>query len=153
MQSSALEKQIESLLKPIVEDMGYEFWGCEYVPTGRHATLRIYIDKPAGVTVDDCADVSHEVSGVLDVEDPVPGAYNLEISSPGLDRPLMSPAHFERYAGEEIQLRSAVPVMGRKRFKGALTAVNDEGVEVEVDGERYFIPFEEIEKANLVPKF
>ena len=153
MQSSALEKQVESLLRPIVEDMGYEFWGCEYVPAGRHATLRIYIDKPAGVTVDDCADVSHEVSGVLDVEDPVPGAYNLEISSPGLDRPLMSPAHFDRYVGEEIQLRSAAPVMGRKRFKGVLAAVTDEGVEVEVDGERYFIPFEDIEKANLVPQF
>jgi len=148
-----LEDKIEQMVKPVIEDMGCEFWGCEYLPVSGHATLRIYIDKPEGVTVDDCADVSHEVSGILDVEDPIHGAYNLEISSPGLDRPLMNPAHFERYKGEIIAVRTLDPIMGRRKFKGPLTNVTADGIEMEVDGEVYAIPFDEIDKANLVPQF
>jgi ribosome maturation factor RimP len=141
------------MVKPVIEDLGCEFWGCEYVPVSGHATLRIYIDKPEGVTVDDCANVSYEVSGILDVEDPISGAYNLEISSPGLDRPLMSPAHFERYKGEIISVRTYEPIMGRRKFKGPLVNVTADGIEMEVDGEVYEIPFDEIDKANLVPQF
>ncbi len=148
-----LEDKIERMVRPAIEDMGCDFWGCEYLPVGGHATLRIYIDKPEGVTVDDCADVSHEVSGILDVEDPISGAYNLEISSPGLDRPLMNPEHFERYKGEIIAVRALEPIMGRRKFKGPLINVTADGIEMEVDGEIYAIPFEEIDKANLVPQF
>lgn len=148
-----LEDKIEQMVKPVIEDMGCEFWGCEYLPVSGHATLRIYIDKPEGVTVDDCADVSHEVSGILDVEDPIHGAYNLEISSPGMDRPLMNPAHFERYKGEIIAVRTLDPIMGRRKFKGPLINITADGIEMEVDGEVYAIPFEEIDKANLVPQF
>lgn len=151
--TSRLEEKIEQLVKPAIEDMGCEFWGCEYVPVSGKQTLRIYIDKPEGVTVNDCADVSYEVSGILDVEDPISGAYNLEISSPGLDRPLMTPEHFERYTGEQVAIRTHSPIMGRKKFKGPLVHVSPEGIEIEVDGEPYTIPFEEIDKANLVPQF
>ncbi len=151
--ASHLEEKIKQLVQPAIEDLGCEFWGCEYLPVSGKQTLRIYIDKPEGVTVDDCADVSYEVSGILDVEDPISGAYNLEISSPGLDRPLMTPEHFERYTGDKVSVRSHSPIMGRKNFKGTLIDVTAEGIEIEVDGEVYAIPFEEIDKANLIPQF
>jgi len=151
--ASHSEEKIKQLVQPAIEDLGCEFWGCEYLPVSGKQTLRIYIDKPEGVTVDDCADVSYEVSGILDVEDPISGAYNLEISSPGLDRPLMTPEHFERYTGDKVSVRSHSPIMGRKNFKGTLIDVTAEGIEIEVDGEVYAIPFEEIDKANLIPQF
>ena len=104
-------EQIRELLAPVVNDMGYELWGIEYLQ-GRGAVLRLYIDHEAGITVDDCVAVSHEVSGVLDVEDPIPGEYNLEVSSPGMDRPLFELSQFERYLGEQVQLKLLAPVAG-----------------------------------------
>ncbi|WP_294946025.1 ribosome maturation factor RimP [Sulfurivirga sp.] len=151
--SQRLEDRIEQMVKPAIEDLGCEFWGCEYLPVSGHATLRIYIDKPEGVTVDDCADVSHEVSGILDVEDPISGAYNLEISSPGVDRPLMNPEHFSRYVGEEVAVRAHEPVLGRRKFKGPLLSADESGIEILVDGETYAIDYDNIDKANLVPRF
>lgn len=148
-----LEQKVEQLLKPTIESMGFDFWGCEYLPAGKNSTLRLYIDKPEGVTVDDCGDVSHQVSAIMDVEDPIAGAYMLEVSSPGMDRPLMRPEHFARYEGQLVQVRASRDVLGRKRFKGRMNVVNDEGIVIEVDGENYEIPFEIIEKANLVPEF
>lgn len=148
-----LEQKIEHMLKPTIESMGFNFWGCEYLPAGKNSTLRIYIDKPEGVTVDDCGDVSHQVSAVLDVEDPIASAYMLEVSSPGMDRPLMKPEQFMAYQGQIVQVRTSMSVMGRKRFKGVMEKVSETGIEVEVDGELYDIPFGIIEKANLVPTF
>lgn len=148
-----LEDKIEALLKPTVESMGFEFWGCEYLPAGQHSTLRIYIDKTDGVTVDDCGDVSRQVSAVMDVEDPIASAYMLEVSSPGLDRPLFQPSQYVPYQGQQLQVRTAAPVMGRRRFKGKMTSVDDTGIVVEVDGELFEIPFAQIDKANVVPQF
>ena len=101
-------EQLKELLAPVVEDLGYTLWGVQYLQ-GRGAVLRLFIDHDDGINVDDCALVSHEVSGVLDVEDPIPGDYNLEVSSPGLDRPLFELSHFERYQGESVQLTLLAP--------------------------------------------
>lgn len=148
-----LEDKLEQALKPTIESMGFEYWGVEYISAGRHSTLRLYVDKDGGITVDDCADVSHQVSAIMDVEDPISGAYHLEVSSPGMDRQLFKPEQFARYVGKTVQVRSAVDVLGRKRFKGKMIKVDDKGIEINVDNEIYPIPFDCIEKANLVPEF
>ncbi|MDG6773090.1 ribosome maturation factor RimP [Thiomicrorhabdus sp. ZW0627] len=145
-----LEKKLEELLKPTIETMGFELWAVEYMPAGRHSTLRVFVDKESGITVDDCADISRQLSAVLDVEDPITNAYMLEVSSPGLDRPLIKPEHFKRYEGKQVRLRTVSSVLGRKKFTGPMTRVTDEGIEVEVDGELFEIPFDMIDKANLV---
>ncbi|WP_321277611.1 ribosome maturation factor RimP [Thiomicrorhabdus indica] len=133
--------------------MGFELWGIEYIPAGKHSTLRIYIEKEGGVNVDDCSDVSRQVSAIMDVEDPISSAYNLEVSSPGMDRQLFKPEQFTRYKGEQVQIRTSIAVLGRKRFKGPMLTVTEDGIEVEVDAELYEIPFDLIEKANLVAVF
>ncbi len=148
-----LEEKIQNLLEPTISSMGFEFWGCEYLAAGKHSTLRVYIDKPEGITVDDCGKVSHQVSAIMDVEDPISSAYMLEVSSPGVDRPLFKPEHFQMQKGRKIKVKSSIPVMGRKNFKGSLVAVNDDGIEIEVDNEIYEIAFVLIDKANLEVEF
>jgi len=148
-----LEEKLEQLLAPTIESMGFELWGIEYIPAGKHSTLRIYIEKEGGVNVDDCSDVSRQVSAIMDVEDPISSAYNLEVSSPGMDRQLFKPEQFTRYKGEQVQIRTSIAVLGRKRFKGPMLTVTEDGIEVEVDAELYEIPFDLIEKANLVAVF
>src|SRR5690606_9554818 len=110
---------LKALLAPVIEAMGYEFWGLDYIQ-GRGAVLRIFIDSENGITVDDCAAVSHQVSGVLDVEDPIPGEYNLEVSSPGMERPLYTLEQFAMYVGDQVQMRLLAPVAGKRRVKGLL---------------------------------
>lgn len=144
-------ERLRSMLEPPVALMGCELVDIEHVPQGKGQTLRVYIDKEGGVTVDDCERVSHQISGVLDVEDPIAGHYTLEVSSPGLDRPLSKPEHFARFRGREIKLRLLAPQGGRRNFKGLLKGLKDEQVELEVDGEDMFLPLECIEKARLVP--
>jgi len=116
-------------------------------------TLRVYIDKPGGVTVDDCADVSRQLSAILDVEDPLPGSYMLEVSSPGLDRPLVTANDFRRFIGEMVKVQMHQPIAGRKRFKGRLLAASDERVTLEVDGEQFDLVLADVERARLVPQF
>lgn len=144
--------QLEELLSPVVEAMGYEFVGLEYLPQGKHSLLRIYIDKPKGITVDDCGAVSHQVSGVLDVEDPIKGHYMLEVSSPGLDRPLFKFEDFERFSGQSAQIRLQMPLDGRRNFRGVLQGVEAEQqqVVVAVDDEIVNLPWDRIEKARLI---
>ncbi len=133
--------------------MGYELLGVEYGDQGRGQLLRIYIDHDEGVNLDDCASVSHRVSALLDVEDIIAGHYDLEVSSPGLDRPLFSEAHFERYLTHKVKIVMAIPQLGRKRFTGVLRNISDGMVEIEVDNEIYDLPFAEIASARLVPDF
>jgi len=142
---------VHDLLEPVITAMGYELLGIEYISQGRHSLLRIYLDKPEGIVVEDCEKVSRQVSAVLDVEDPISGQYTLEVSSPGLDRPLFTLAQCERFVGEQVNLRLHAPHQGRKRFKGLLSAVSDGQIAVEVDGNVYEIPFDLVEKANLIP--
>lgn len=146
-----LEQKIEALVSPAIEALGLEFWGCEYVNSGKDWILRIYIDEATrGVTVDDCEDVSRQVSSILDVEDPIKSAYLLEISSPGLDRPFFKPSQYLEFVGETLRVTAHTPVLGRRRFKGEMIAANSEQIELEVDGEVYELPFDNIDKANLV---
>lgn len=144
---------IREMIAPTVEALGFELWGLEYLSQGRHTLLRIYIESAAGVSVDDCASVSHHVSGVLDVEDPIAGEYTLEVSSPGMDRMLFALGQYPQYAGEWIAIRLRIPFDGRRNFKGVLTGVEGDDVIVRVDDHEYLLPFNLIDKAKIVPTF
>ncbi|HHS99719.1 MAG TPA: ribosome maturation factor RimP [Thiomicrospira sp.] len=145
-----IEQKLEELFKPTIESMGFELWAIEYIAAGRHSTLRVFVDKQGGINVDDCADISRQLSAIMDVEDPISDRYMLEVSSPGLDRPLIKPEHFKRYEGKSVRVRAAMAILGRRKINGKLVKVTDEQIEVEVEGEIYEIPFDLIEKANLV---
>jgi len=144
-------EQLSQLLQPAVKMLGYELVGIEYFPSGNRNTLRIYIDKEDGITVDDCECVSRQVSSVLDVENPIRGHYTLEVSSPGLDRPLFSAEHFVRFSGNHVKLRTIAPLNGRRNFQGVLRGLQDGQVRLEMDGEQVLLPLEDIEKARIVP--
>jgi len=144
-------EELHELLAPVIEALGYELWGVELVARGRHSLLRIYIDSENGITVDDCALVSQHASGALDVADPIPGAYTLEVSSPGWDRPLFTPVQYRAYVGERVKLRLAHTVQGQRNCTGTLLAADDEKVEVGVSEEvRLAVPYAAIRKAHLV---
>ncbi|WJW76512.1 ribosome maturation factor RimP [Thiohalobacter sp. IOR34] len=143
---------LRELLEPAVNALGCELVGIEYLPSGKHSVLRIYIDREDGVTLDDCQQVSYQVSGLLDVEDPVPGQYTLEVSSPGLDRPLFREADFERFAGQPVKIRMALPIEGQRKFTGLLQGVRQGQVILETeDGSEIGLPLDQIEQARLVP--
>ena len=148
-----ITEKLETLLKPSIDALGYELVAIEMTNTGGGEVLRIYIDQDTGITVDDCARVSRQVSAVLEVEDPVSGAYALEVSSPGLDRPLVKPADFKRFEGDQVKIRIYEPVLGRRNFTGKLVAAENEFVVVEVDNEQYELPYLNIDKARRVPEF
>jgi ribosome maturation factor RimP len=143
---------LRDLLEPAVTALGCELVGIEYRPNGAQSLLRVYIDRPDGVTVDDCSAVSYQVSGLLDVEDPVPGHYTLEVSSPGLDRPLFQAHDFERYTGHEVKVRMRFPIAGQRNFRGLLQGLQEQQVVIqEQDGKQVSLPLEQIEQARLVP--
>jgi ribosome maturation factor RimP len=145
---------LKASIAAAVESLGYEFVGLEYRGSGDSGSLlRVYIDHADGVDLDDCAAVSHQVSGVLDVEDPIGGHYTLEVSSPGLDRPLFSKQHFERFAGSRVSIKLRQKLQDRRRFEGVLQGVREDDVVVEVDGSEFRLPLDQIEKARLVPEF
>lgn len=150
---SRLEQTLVQMLTPAVEALGFEMVGIEFVRAGKHSILRVFIDHEKGIDVDDCADVSHQVSAVLDVEDPISTEYNLEVSSPGMDRPLFTKAHYERFVGEIISIRLSVPMDNRRNFKGRLLSCENGQISVEVDGETFLIAIANIDKGNLVPTF
>ena len=145
-------ERLRALLEPAVTALGYELVGVEYFPQGSGSMVRVYIDSPDGITVDDCERVSHQVSGVLDVEDPVRGGYTLEVSSPGVDRPLYTPEDFSRFAGERVRVRLDVPVQGRRNITGILKGFSDGNVVVLEDGEERRLPLDAIGKAKLAPE-
>jgi ribosome maturation factor RimP len=151
---SAKLSQLEDMLRPVVEGLGYEFWGIEYRSTGRHVLLRLFIDDADdGISVEDCEKVSRQVSGVLDVEDPIQGEYTLEVSSPGMDRPLFRPEHYRAWVGHMVQIKLRMAFEGRRKFKGLLNGMDGDDVAVIVDDHEYLLPFESIEKANIVPVY
>lgn len=149
-----IDPELHDRLSVLAEAMGYELVGCELLPMGGHKMFRLYIDNPAGVSADDCAKFSHQVSAMLDVEDPFQGRYVLEVSSPGIDRPLFELKHFERVVGSEVKLRLYVPIAERKQYKGVLNRVQGEDIYLVVDGgeQEIVIPFSAIERANLIGK-
>lgn len=148
---------IAALLSPTVASMGLELLGIEYLPAPGGATLRLYIDVPQadaetrGVGIEECEAVSREVSAQLDVEDPISGNYTLEVSSPGLDRPLFGAAQFARFVGESAKVTLKLPQDGRRRLQGAILRVDGDGVVFDVDGAEFAVAAANIEKARLVP--
>jgi ribosome maturation factor RimP len=151
--AGAVRDRLLALLEPLVEQLGYELVDIEWASAPRSGLLRIYLDLSAGreghIGIEDCETVSREVSALLDVEDPLPGAYTLEVSSPGFDRVLRKPAHFRRFVGERVWLELQLPRDGRRRFTGTLVRATDTGVELEVDGQPVEVAFTEIGKARL----
>jgi ribosome maturation factor RimP len=144
-----LRERLIALIEPVLVRLGYELVELEYAAGRSQAVVRLFIDKPAGITVDDCERVSREAAALLDVDDPIPTAYTLEVSSPGFDRVLRTPAHFERFVGERVFVELKVPRAGRRRYTGTLQAVNATGIELEVDKQKVEVPFEDIGKARL----
>lgn len=142
--------QVVSVVEPVVTGLGYELVGAEFGQAENGQTLRVYIDKPEGIVMDDCAAVSRQLNAVLDVEDTIKSAYLLEVSSPGVDRPLFTEAHFSAQIGEQIRVRMADAVDGRRNFKGQLVAVENAHAVVEVDGIDYQLPVTDVEQAHLI---
>jgi len=147
------EHKLTDMLRPAVEEVGVELLGIEFVSAGKHSILRLFIDHENGINVDHCAEVSRQVSAVLDVEDPVSTEYNLEVSSPGLDRPLFTKAHYQAVIGETVNVRLSLPLNGRRKFKGKLEAIENDTLIVIVDGEEYELVFSNVDKGNVVPNF
>jgi ribosome maturation factor RimP len=145
-------EELGKLLEPTIEGLGYELADLELRIGGRDGVVRLFIDKADGpVGLEDCETVSRQVSAFLDVEDPLPGHYVLEVSSPGLDRRLTKYEHFERFTGEDVRVKLRFPLEGRRNFRGALISATAELIEVEVDGESHSLPIATIESARLVP--
>lgn len=145
------EQQLNDLLKPVVEALGFDFWGLEYISQGKNSVLRVFIDKEEGISVDDCAVVSRQVSGVMDVEDPITSEYSLEVSSPGLDCPIFTLEQFKHFVGELIEVKLRYAYEGRRKFKGQLIGIEDEeDIVVHVDSHEYLLPIDAIDKANLI---
>ena len=150
---ATLEQKLQEMLQSAVEDLGCEFWGIECQRASRFMTVRLFIDKEGGVGVDDCADVSRQVSAILDVEDPIADKYNLEVSSPGLDRPLFTLEQFQRYVGEDIAVHLRIPVLDRRKWQGKLERIENDMLTLVVDGQEHVLIFGNIQKANVIAKF
>ena len=144
-----LREKLIALIEPVLAQLGYELVELEYAAGRTNAVVRIFIDQPAGISVDDCERVSRDVAALLDVDDPIPTAYTLEVSSPGFDRVLRTPAHFERFVGERVFVELKAPRAGRKRYTGVLQVATATGIELEVDKQKVEVRFDEIGKARL----
>ena len=142
--------KIVELIEPTVTALGLELWGIEHLQQGKYSLLRIYIEREAGVAIEDCEQVSKQVSALLDVEDPIAGKYTLEVSSPGLERPLFSARQFSQYSGSEVKLRLHSPIQGRLKFKGKIVVVEGDSIRLQADGVDYDLSFSDVDKANVV---
>ena len=146
------------LLEPVVNGMGFDLIEIEHFPNPKHGVLRLFIDKPAGsesegVVIEDCSAVSRQISALLDVEDPIRGKFNLEVSSPGLDRPLRRLQDFQRFTGSLVKLKTVMPLEGQRNFKGRLLEASEDVVVIETDAEEISLPMSSIEKARIVPEY
>ena len=147
------ELQIEELIVPTVEALGAYVWGVEYLNQGRKSLLRIFVEREEGVSVDLCAEVSRHVSDLLDVEEIMPSAYTLEVSSPGIDRLLFKSEQYEAHVGERLDVRLNFPFEGRKKIVGTLAGLEKNTVVLQVGEDEYLLPLENVQKARLVPMF
>lgn len=145
-----MQHELDTLIRSTVNGLGYELWGYEYRPQSESALLRIFIESADGITVDDCSRVSRQIGAALDVEDLIPVAYILEISSPGIDRVLFDVDQYERYLNEIVKIRTRIPVNGRRNFKGTMVAVTEEYVTLEIDNLDYDVPYETIDRARVL---
>ena len=148
---SARVEDLQRLLEPVVAALGYELWGVELNARPRSSLLRLFIDSPHGITVDDCAAVSRQASAALDVSDPITGAYTLEVSSPGWDRPLFRKEQYERYKGSRVKVRLARLMDGQRNLDGVIVGADDDAVELEITADRRLrVPWGAIRKASLM---
>ena len=138
------------LFDPVIQAMGFQLWGIEYLNQGRHSLLRVYLDKPGGITVEDCAQASRQISGILDVEDPISGEYTLEVSSPGFDRPLFNVEQYREYIGHPVKVRLRQSFENRRNYTGQIKAVENDELILIIGDEQFTLPIELIEKANIV---
>lgn len=150
---ASLEETLQDLLKPTIEDLGCELWGIETQRAGRFLTLRIFIDKPQGVTIDDCAEASRQMSAILDVEDPIKDKYHLEVSSPGMDRRLFTLEQMHHYVGQEVAISLRIPVLNRRKWQGKLLEIQNDMLSLDVEGEMQQLTFGNIQTARIVPSF
>lgn len=151
MQSGKV-KSLHQLCQPVVEAMGYELVGIEYRPGQANALVRVYIDQPEGISLDDCAQVSHQLSGLFDVEDPISGHYTLEVSSPGLDRPLFEASDFARFIGHKARIQMQVATNGQRKFTGVIQSVTATDLVLAVEQDELNLSLDNIDKARLVPE-
>lgn len=150
---ASLQERLTDMIRPAVEALDYELWGVEFVRAGKFSTLRVYIDSPDGIGVDDCADVSYQVSALLDVEDPINAEYNLEVSSPGMERPFFSAEQMQPYVGETVAVELNVAQQNKRKFKAQLEAVEGDQLTLLVDNETLQVSMRDVKKAHLVPTF
>ncbi len=150
---SQLEQKLTDMLTAPVEALGFEMVGVEFLRAGKHSSLRIFIDHPEGISVEHCAEVSRQASAVLDVEDPISTEYNLEVSSPGMDRPLFKEAHYLECLGEVVSLKLRIPMGDRRNFKGKVLVCETGNLTLEIDNQTHVLAIANIEKGNLVPSF
>ena len=142
-----------NLIEPIIEGLGYECVGIDYNPHPKHGLLRIYIDSENGILVEDCSKVSHQISGVLDVEDPIQGNYHLEVSSPGAERPFYKISQFEQFIDSTVMVNLFKAIDGRKKITGVIVKVEDDIITLQESEQIYTVPFDAMSKARLVPEY
>ena len=145
-----MQEQLDQLIRAVVTGLGFQVWGYEYRPQSESALLRIFIENEGGVSIDNCTQVSRQIGAALDVEDLIPVAYILEVSSPGIDRVLFSPEQYSAYVGETVKVRTRTPIESRRNFRGTLEGVSDTHVTISVDNEQFEIPFDVVDRARLV---
>ncbi|MCE9686388.1 MULTISPECIES: ribosome maturation factor RimP [Shewanella] len=150
---ATLEFRLAEMLRVPVEALGFELWGIEYVQAGKHSILRVFIDSENGINIEDCANTSRQVSAVLDVEDPISTEYTLEVSSPGVDRPLFTAEQYAAYVGEDVKVQLTMPVAGSRNLKGAILKVDGQMLTLKVDGKELVVALDNIRKGNLLAKF
>ena len=143
-------KHLVELIEPVIQALGCEMLGIEHLTRGHESLLRIYIDNDTGINLDDCERVSHQVTGLLDVHDPIKGAYILEVSSPGFDRPLFTLEHFRRFIGHAVRVQLHEKTAGHRKLAGMIKAVHNDSIEVNVEGADYLVKADNIDKARLV---
>jgi ribosome maturation factor RimP len=151
--SKKVAELVEEIAKPIVDSMELELVDVEYVKEGAQWYLRVFIDKAEGIDLDDCQAVSQQLDTILDEKDPIPNAYILEVSSPGIERPLKKPEHFQRFAGSAIVLKTFAPIEGKKEFIGQLQGLNGSNIEVKINGNVMFFPLDKVASARLAVEF
>ena len=148
-QENDLILSVKELLIPLLAKRDMELFDIEFRGQGRKGILRVFIDKHEGITIDDCAEISRDLGTLLDIHDIIPGSYTLEVSSPGLTRPLRKPADFVRFKGRKVKIKTSSDIEKKKVFVGNILDFKDDLVTIETDGAQYLIPYGEIEKANL----
>ncbi|MCT7940884.1 MULTISPECIES: ribosome maturation factor RimP [Shewanella] len=150
---ATLESRLVEMLAVPVEALGFQLWGIEYVQAGKHSIVRVFIDHENGINIEDCAEVSRQVSAVLDVEDPISTEFTLEVSSPGVDRPLFNAQQYAAYIGEDAKVQLTMPVAGSRNLKGAISKVEGQMLTIKVDGKDLVVALDNIRKGNIIAKF